>query len=150
MSKMGLHDPFGYLKYKLWPKERSRVKLAVWFPTTKSRESTWLPPLKMACNISLESSQEGLQLCCRPHLNLKFSHKVMGPQSHESPNFGNFGILIWKSRDKCHLDVGLMERHIVYYKGEGSGFPQVRAMVKLVSPSLRVACPSTKSARTMH
>jgi hypothetical protein len=24
---------------------------------------------------------------------------------------------------KCHLDVGLMERHKVYYKGEGSGFP---------------------------
>jgi hypothetical protein len=24
---------------------------------------------------------------------------------------------------KCHLDVGLVERHIVYYKGEGDGFP---------------------------
>jgi len=21
MSKMGLHDPFGHLKHKLWPKE---------------------------------------------------------------------------------------------------------------------------------
>jgi len=26
---------------------------------------------------------------------------------------------------KCYLDVGLMERHKVYYKGEGGGFPQV-------------------------
>jgi len=26
---------------------------------------------------------------------------------------------------KCHLDVGLVERHKVYYKGEGGGFPQV-------------------------
>jgi hypothetical protein len=23
---------------------------------------------------------------------------------------------------KCHLDVGLVERHIIYYKGEGGGF----------------------------
>jgi hypothetical protein len=29
MFKMGLHDPFGHLKHKLWPKERSGVKLAI-------------------------------------------------------------------------------------------------------------------------
>ncbi len=40
MSKMGLHDPFGHLKHKLWPKKRSRVKLAIWLPTTKVRN--WL------------------------------------------------------------------------------------------------------------
>jgi hypothetical protein len=43
MSKMGLHDSFEHLKCKLWPKERPWVKLAVWLPTTKSRESTGLP-----------------------------------------------------------------------------------------------------------
>jgi hypothetical protein len=26
---------------------------------------------------------------------------------------------------KCHLDVGLMEKHRVYYNKEGGGFPQV-------------------------
>jgi hypothetical protein len=26
MSGMGSHDPFGYLKHKLWPKERLKVK----------------------------------------------------------------------------------------------------------------------------
>jgi len=31
-----------------------------------------------------------------------------------------------------HLDVGSMESHRVYYKGEGGGFPQVRAVVSLV------------------
>jgi hypothetical protein len=35
-------------------------------------------------------------------------------------------------RKKNHLDVGPMERCRVYYKGEGGGFPQVRAMVNLV------------------
>jgi hypothetical protein len=36
---------------------------------------------------------------------------------------------------KCHLDAGPVSKHKVYYKGEGGGFPQVRAMVSLVSPS---------------
>ncbi len=49
----------------------------------------------------------------------------MGPQSRESPE------------TKCHLDVGLVKKHKVYYKGEGDGFPQVRVVVNLVSPS----CP---------
>jgi hypothetical protein len=43
-----------------------------------------------------------------------------------------------------------MEKRIVYYKGEGDGFPQVQAMVSLVSPSLPMAHPNTKSAPTMH
>ncbi len=43
-----------------------------------------------------------------------------------------------------------MERQIIYYKGEGGGFPQVRAMVSFVSPSLPVAHPNTKSVQTMH
>jgi hypothetical protein len=38
---------------------------------------------------------------------------------------------------KSHLDVGYVERHRVYYKGEGGGFPQVRAVVSLVHP----CCP---------
>ncbi len=50
---------------------------------------------------------------------------------------------------KCHLDVGLVERHIVYCKGEGGGCPQIRAVVNLMSPSLHVARPNTKNVQTM-
>jgi hypothetical protein len=39
--------------------------------------------------------------------------------------------------EKNHLDVGSVASHKVYYKGEGGGFPQVRAMVSLVCP----CCP---------
>jgi hypothetical protein len=70
----------------------------------------------------------------------------MGPQSHGSPNFGNFGI----PETKLHLGAGHMARHRVDYKGEGGGFPQIRAVVNLVSPNLLVVRPSTKSAPTMH
>jgi hypothetical protein len=56
-------------------------------------------------------------------------------------------------RTKCHLDVGLVERHKIYYKGESGGFPQVRPVVSLMSvmgPSLFMFHPSTKSSPTMH
>jgi hypothetical protein len=36
--------------------------------------------------------------------------------------------------EKNHLDVGSMASHKVYYKGEGGGFPQVRAVLSLVRP----------------
>jgi hypothetical protein len=56
---------------------------------------------------------------------------------------GNFGT-------KSHLDVGPMASHKVHYKREGGGFPQVRAMVSLVSQSLLMARPSTKNVPTMQ
>ncbi len=63
---------------------------------------------------------------------------------------GISGFALGSPRIKTHLDVALVERHKVYYKGEGGGFPQVRVMVSLVSPRLPVARPSTKNAPTMH
>jgi hypothetical protein len=90
MSKMGSYHPFGHLKHELWPKEGLKVKLAIWLPTNKSQESTQFPCMQMAYDISLKSSRQGLQLCFRPHLNQRSTRKIMGPQSRESPNFGNF------------------------------------------------------------
>jgi hypothetical protein len=58
-------------------------------------------------------------------------------------SFGSLGT-------KCHLDVGPVASHIVYYKGEGGGFPQVWVVVSLVSPNLPMACPCTKSVPTVH
>ncbi len=65
-------------------------------------------------------------------------------QSCESPNFGNFETPTWESQNKMNLGVGLVDRHKVYYKGDGGGFPQVRAMVSLVSPCLLVIHSCTK------
>jgi len=68
----------------------------------------------------------------------------MGPQSRGNPNFGNFGTLIWESKDKMPFGCGPHGEAQIYYKGEGSGFPQVQAMVSFVSPNLPEARPSTK------
>jgi hypothetical protein len=43
LLKMGLHDPFGYLKHKLWPKETMKVKWTDWLSTIKSQESPQFP-----------------------------------------------------------------------------------------------------------
>jgi hypothetical protein len=135
MSKMGSHCSFGHLKHKLWPKEGSGIKLAVWLPTKKSRESTRFTCLQTTCDILLESSRQGLQLCFRLHLHPRSIRKVMGLQSRGSPNLGDFGTPT--SGTKSHLDVAPVERCRVYYKGEGGGFPQIRAVVSLVCP----CCP---------
>ncbi len=63
--------------------------------------------------------------------------KLWAPKVTGCPTLANSGFPLESPWTKCHLDVGLVERHKVYYKGEGGGFPQVWAMVSLVSPS----CP---------
>jgi hypothetical protein len=100
MSKMGSHDPFGYLKHKLWPKEALGVKLPIWLLITKSQESFGFPCVKVAYHIPLENSQQGQNFCFRPHLYQRSINKVMSLQSCKSFNFGNFEIPTWESRDK--------------------------------------------------
>jgi len=50
----------------------------------------------------------------------------MGPQICKNPNFGNFGTPCGSLGTKCHLDVGLMERHIVTIRGKVVAFPKSR------------------------
>jgi hypothetical protein len=59
---MGLHDPFEYLKHKLWPRKRPKVKVSIWLPTRKSQESLWNTCVWVVWHISLESSWWKLQL----------------------------------------------------------------------------------------
>jgi hypothetical protein len=61
--------------------------------------------------------------------------KLWAPKVTGVPTLAISGFPFGSLETKCHLDVGLVERHKVYYKKEGGGFPQVRAMVSLVSPS---------------
>jgi hypothetical protein len=160
MSEMILHDSFGHLKHKLWPKERSGVKLAVWLPTTKSRESNWQFdswPLKVGnrpnfftcrwhATYCWKALDEGYNFAWDLISIEGFHTKLWGPKLAKVPTLGISRLPFGSPGTKCHLDVGLVERHRVYCKGEGGGFPQVRAVVSLVNPSLPVVRPSTKSA----
>jgi len=142
MSKMGLHDPFGHMKHKLWPKERPRVKLEFWRLITKSWESPQFSRVQMECDIPLKSFWRGLQLCFGL-ISIRCLHAKLWVLKVARVPLENL-------RTKCHLDVGLVERHKVYYMGEGGGFPQVWAMVSIVSPNLSMANLNIESAPTMH
>jgi hypothetical protein len=109
---MGSHDPFGHLKHKLWPKKGSGIKLPIWLMIIKSQKSPQFPCIQVACNILLKKYRQGLQLCFRPHLNRRSAHKIMGPQSRKSPNFGNFG--------RCgHLWRGTVRGKVVVFLKSG-------------------------------
>jgi hypothetical protein len=89
-----------------------------------------------------ESYNFALDLVPIEGLNKKlWSCKVVGIQTVAVSK-----LLLGSLGTKSHLDVSVVRKHREYYMGEGGGFPQVRAVVSLVSPELPVACPSTKGA----
>jgi hypothetical protein len=61
--------------------------------------------------------------------------ELWAPKVVGIPSLGISELPLGSPGTKCHLDVGLMEKHIVYYKGKRGGFPQVQAVVSLVSLS---------------
>jgi hypothetical protein len=98
----------------------------------------------VACDISLESSRQGYNFSLDLISIKGFHTKLWGPKVAKVPTLAISGLPLGSPRTKCHLDVGLVERHRVYYKGEGGGFPQVQAVISLVSLSLPVARPNNK------
>jgi hypothetical protein len=58
--------------------------------------------------------------------------KLWRPKVAGVPTLAISGLPLGSPGTKSHLDVVPMERCRVYYKGEGGGFPQVRAVVSLV------------------
>jgi hypothetical protein len=135
MSKLASHWPFGHLQPKLWAKEGPGVKLAVWLPTTKSRESTSSRRLQRECDMALESSWGELQHWLKPRSNQTWQSGDMSSQSPGTPTETVSGLQLGSPEKKNHLDVASAESCREYYKGEGGGFPRVRAMVSQVSPN---------------
>jgi hypothetical protein len=134
--------------------ERRGVKLAVWFPTTKSRESTWPWCVQTDCDTPFESFWGKLQDCFKPHPNPRSEPGVTSSQSLESYELpksrelqapkvpgiqtGTISrLLLGSPKNKNHLDASVAEQCREYYMGEGGGFPRVQAVVSQVSP----CCP---------
>jgi hypothetical protein len=151
MFKMGLYDPFEHLKHKLWPKEKLGIKLAIWLPTTKSQG---IDPISLHVGGGVwhtvgKLSTKTITLL-QTSSQLEVYSKLWGSKVVGIPTLGISKLPFGSPGTKCHLDVGLVERHIIYYKGEDGGFPPVRAVVSLVSLSLPVVHLSTKNVLTMH
>ncbi len=116
--------PFGYLKCKLWPKERSGVKLPIWLPTTKSWESIWFPYVQVVCHIPLESSWQGYNFALKLisiggfHKELSVSKVVRVPILGISRfPFGSF-------EKKWHLGAGPVARHKYIIRGKVVASPK--------------------------
>jgi len=95
---------------------------------------------------------------CRPRGKFRTEGKCEGMNPHTLKGASTLGIGVLAMgisgvgslETKCYLDVGLVEKHKVYYKWEGGGFPQVQAVMSLVNPNLPVAHPNTKNVPIMH
>jgi hypothetical protein len=141
---MVLCDPFGHLKHKLWPKERPGVKLLIWFPTTKSQNCPDFLVCRWHVTYHWKALDKGYNFIL-DLMSIKGLHtKLWGPKVVGTPVVGILGLSLGSPRTKWHLGAGPMARHKVYYKGEGGGFPQVQAVVSLVSPCLSVMSSCTK------
>ncbi len=70
--------------------------------------------------------------------------KLWAPKVARIPNVGISGFPFENPRTMSHLGVGPVAKHKIYYKGEGGGFPQVQAVVSLVSSWLPVVRSCTK------
>jgi len=81
-------------------KRRVGVKLPIWLPTTKSRESTSSRPCLKKYDTALESSRRELQLWFKPRPDLSLGWRVMSVQSPRTPTRDSFGTPTWESREK--------------------------------------------------
>ncbi len=101
---------FGHLQPKLGAKEGPGVKLAIWLPPTKSRESTCSRHAFWECNMVLKSFFWGLQLWFRSHPARRSGRGAMKSQNPGTPTWDSFGTPLWESREKvtfrrgCHKE----------------------------------------------
>jgi hypothetical protein len=157
MFKMGLHDPFGHLKQKLWPKERLGIKFIIWLLTNEF--DSWPIKVKncpdfLPCRWHAIYCWKDLDESYNFALNLT-SIEVLHTKLYTSKVVRVLilrisGLPLWSVGTKCHLGDGPMARHRVYNKGEGGGFHQVWVVFNLVSPSLFVVRPCTKRIQITH
>jgi hypothetical protein len=138
MPKMGSHCSFEHLKHKLWPKEGAGSRIVNLTPDQK--KSRILLIYLAADNV--QHTVEKLSMRATTLLQTKLRSEVCSrsygaPKSRESRLAGFRESHAGVPGEKSHLDVGPVERCIVYYMGEGGGFPRVRAVVSLVCP----CCP---------
>jgi hypothetical protein len=124
---MGFYYSFKHLKHKLWPKEGLGVKL----PKIENRPNLFVCRRRATFRWKKLSTKTITLLQTAPQLEV-CSQSYRAPKSRESQLAGFRDSHSGVPGEKSHLDVGSVASHRIYYKGEGGGFPQVRAMVNLV------------------
>ncbi len=94
------------------------------------------------CDIPLESSGQGLQLCFKPHHDWRSAQEVVRLQSRGSSSCYNFGTPTWEFRDKKPFGCG---PHGEAQSLRGKVVASLESdVVSLVSPKSPVGRLSTK------
>jgi hypothetical protein len=125
-------------------KRKVESQITNWSQKVKNRHDSFACRWRATCRWKALNEGYNFSLDLVPigglHQKL-WSHKVVG-----LPALAISGFPLGSPEKKSHLDATPAEWCIVYYMGEGGGFPRVQAVVSLVSLRLPMACPSTKSA----
>jgi hypothetical protein len=120
MFKMGSHDPFGHLKHKLWPKERSRVKL---YRPLKVKNRPNFLVCRWCATYFWKVLDEGYNFALNLISIKGFHTKLWAPKVTRVPTLGISRLPLGSPKTKWHLGASPVAKHILYYKGEGGGFP---------------------------
>jgi hypothetical protein len=150
MSKMGSHDPFGHLKHKLWPKEGPQVKLTIWLRPLKVRNRPNFLASRWRVTYLWKALDEGYNFSLDLILIGGLKTKLWRPKVTGAPTLAISRLPFGSLGTKCHLDVGFLERHKVYYKGGRWWLPPSPGRGESCEFELPVVRPSTKSAPIMH
>ncbi len=110
---MGSHDPFGHMKHKLWPKERSGVKLVVWFWPLKIGNQPNFIVCRWRATYLWKVLDEGYKFSLDFIVIEGLHPKLWGPKVRGIPTLGISGFPFGSPRTKCYLDVAHVERRIV-------------------------------------
>ncbi len=143
--KMGSHCVFGHLKHKSWSKERLGDSRPL-----KVRNWPNFLMCKQCATYCWKAFDEGYNIALDRILIGGLHAKLCAPKVTGAPTMGISRLPLGNLETKSHLDVAPVERCREYYKGEGGGFPEVRAVASLASLKLLVIRPNTKSVQTMH
>jgi hypothetical protein len=141
---MPSHWQFGHLQPELWAKEGPGVKLAVWLPTTKSRESTSSRCPILECDMALERSWRGLQLWFRLCRDATLQSGVMAVQSSGSLTGTISGLHFGSSGNLCHLDAPSVASCREYYREYGGGLLPSPGRDESCVSKCPVVSPNTK------
>jgi len=137
MSKMGFHCSFRHLKHVM-AKRKAGSQIAGLTPDQKKSGINLIylaiEGVRHIVGKFLTRVTTLLQMASRSEVYLQ---NYGAPKSQESQLARFRDSHLGVSGEKNHLDVGYVASHRVYHKGEGGGFPQVRAVVNLMYP----CCP---------
>jgi len=144
MSKIGLHDPFGSSSTSYGQKKGQKSNCQFDSQPLEVKNFHNFLVCRWHATYHWKALNKGYNFSSN-FISIRGLHtKLWTPKVVGIPNVRISGLPFGNPRTVWHLGAGPMVRHKVYYKGEGGGFPQVRAMVNLVSSWLPVAHPCTK------